>query len=188
MNIELSEDLYENIFNFLHKIDNIYIFRLINNTCNKIFIYYFLNIKVDIFPSITFIKYNECSICYKCNNNIRHFLYNYDKLPHKTIVHCDEKYCNLMTIKRYLLDIKKNNIYPFCDYLDTKNLFIKLNHKYLDFNIMKNIYINTLKLYNKKWYVKCDMVYREKYIYIENIDGLSDNNLFSWFLDRKKIN
>tara|TARA_B100001093_G_scaffold148422_1_gene141147 strand:- start:2674 stop:3249 length:576 start_codon:yes stop_codon:yes gene_type:complete len=188
--MNLNFDIYEYISNKIEYIDEILNFRLINKSCNIIFINYFKNIKVNIFPSITFIKYNECCVCNnKSNDNIiiKYFIYNYDKLPHKSIVHCNKKYCNLMAIKKYLIDIKKNNIYPFCYFNKTEKLFIKANEKYLDFNIIKSIYINTLKLYNNNWYVKCDMVYKHKYIYIKTIDGILDNNLFSWFLKRKLI-
>lgn len=184
----MNYDLLENIFNFIDISIGVYNFRILNKDTNNIFIKYFKKIKVDIFPRTTFINHKECFICYNKESKINKILYNYDLYPHKLIIHCNNKYCNLMSIKRYLLDIKKNSVYPFC-YINKNNIDkFKSKNK-----LINNFYIENLRKYNNKWYIKYDKNYIDwttlgivKYIKINNIDYIENINLFSWFLLRSK--
>lgn len=180
LNKDILEIIFKNLFTFKSAIN----FRLIDKECNEIFKSYFIKLKVDIIPRSTFINFSECSICYKKRNKLKQFIYNYDILPHKCIIHCDNKDCTCITIKKYLIDIKKNDIYPFC--IINKNFFDNNKSIFEKFN-MKYFYIDTLRCYNKRWYVKFDLIYRISYLKIKNLKGIFDFNLFSWFLNRKNI-
>jgi hypothetical protein len=87
LNKDILEIIFKNLFTFKSAIN----FRLIDKECNEIFKSYFIKLKVDIIPRSTFINFSECSICYKKRNKLKQFIYNYDILPHKCIIHCDNK-------------------------------------------------------------------------------------------------
>lgn len=42
-----------------------------------------------------------------CNSNRRILSYNYDKLPHKSIIYFTSSICKLKALKRYIIDCKK---------------------------------------------------------------------------------
>ena len=179
-NKDILDIIFKNILTFKDSIK----FRLIDKDCNEIFKYYFLNLKVDIIPRSTFINFSECGVCYQKSIKMNQFIYNYDRLPHKCLIYCNNKECSCIVIKKYLMDIKKNNIYPFCIvnknfFSNNESIFNKLHIKYFE--------INSLRIYNNKWYVKFDLIYRTIYLKIKNLKGIYDFNLFSWFLKRKNI-
>ena len=179
----LNYDILEIIFNKIDLINDIFNFRLINKQFDTIFKNDFKKIKVDIIPRCTFINFKECYVCNNKFNNVKQLIYKYDSLPHKCIFHCTQKNCYLMVIKRYLMDIKNNNIYPFC-YIEKNNIEKFKNNN----NIISNFYIESLRKYNSKWYIKCDCnkLHREKYIKLSNIDVIKNLNLFNWYLTRNK--
>lgn len=177
----LNYDILEIIFNNFNSINDIFNFRLVNKQFDKIFKDEFKKINVDIISRCTFINFKECYVCCNKFNNVKQLIYKYDSLPHKCILHCTQKYCYLMSIKRYLSDIKNNNIYPFC-YIEKKNLEkFKINN-----NLTTNFYIESLRKYNGKWYIKYDYekLYKQKYIKLTDIILIKNLNLFNWYLKR----
>ena len=203
----MEYDLLEYIFEKLKvtkvtkvtKVSSILKFRLLNKNSNEIFQNYFKQIKVDLISRSTFIKMNECFVCDKVNNNptdFKQLVYKYDSPPHKCIMHCNNYYCHLSAVKRYLLDIKKNHIYPFCKetnkfIMDNYDVLVDNKETYNQKTISSEIetfYIETLRRYRNKWYIKLQycMVF-EKYFTLNTIDNIIDNNLFGWFLNRKSI-
>ena len=173
-------DINEIIFNNINTIFDILNYRLINKTSNKIFKIYFNNIKIDIIPVRTFINITECNVCDSKSIPLKQLIYRYDLVPHKCLIHCDKKKCYLSVVKRYLMDIKKKNIYPFCKFTDqfledNKRTFRDCDEKNSDY-----IHINSLKKYRSKWYVKYN--FKEKYYKIYSVDNLINYNLFRWFL------
>ena len=196
MEYEINDtyDMYELIFykltNNNRNIKNILNFRLLNKSCNDIFKSYFKQVNIDISPRSTFINLNECFICYSIKNDLQQLIYNYDSLPHKCINHCDNLYCHISAIKRYLIDIKKNHIYPFCK---ITNKFIMENYDILvndnsNNNTIKDFDIKTLKKYRNKWYIKIQhLMLFQRYNRLNNIQYLIDDNLFWWFLNRNNI-
>lgn len=175
-------DILELLFKNLYNINDVFNFRIINKECNEIFKTYFNQIKVDIIPRSTFIHFRECYVCYKKCESVNEFIYKYDCLPHKCLIHCTNKLCYLMVIKRYLIDIKNNKIYPFCFIKDEDIQLFKSRNK-----ILTNFYLETLKKYNGKWYIKtdCNLIVKQKYMRIKYISDLNNLNLFGWYLSRK---
>ena len=179
-------------------------FRLLDKTCNNIFQSYFKQINVDIISRATFIKMNECFICDdKITDTHKHkhkqfkqLIYKYDSPPHKCIIHCNNPHCYLSAIKRYLIDIKKNHIYPFCQetnkfIMDNYDILVnnKDTHNEKSNSWNKEIYyIETLRKYKNKFYIKLQycMIF-EKYFTLNKVDNIIDYNLFGWFLNRKSI-
>ena len=175
-------DIFEIIFTYLIEINNIFSFRLINKDTNDIYKDYFKKIKIDIIPRITFINFKECYVCYKKCDSVKQLIYKYDSLPHKSFIHCTNKLCYLSVIKKYLNDIKNNHIYPFCFIKNEYRQVFKNNNK-----ILTNFYLDTLKKYNGKWYIKidCNIIVKQIYIRIKDINYLNNLNLFGWYLSRK---
>ena len=174
-------DILELLFKDLHDIYDVLNFRLINKSTNDIYKYYFKKIKIDILPRSTFINFKECYVCYKKCNSVKQLIYKYDSLPHKCLIHCTNKLCYLSVIKRYLYDIKNNHIYPFC-YIKNKNIDqFKCNNK-----ILTKYYLESLKKYKGKWYIKIDdnIIGKQKYIKIKDITYIKNLNLFGWYLSR----
>lgn len=196
MEYEINDtyDMYELIFykltNNNRNIKDILNFRLLNKSCNDIFKSYFKQVDIDISPRSTFINLNECFICYSIKNDLQQLIYNYDSLPHKCINHCDNLYCHISAIKRYLIDIKKNHIYPFCK---VTNKFIMENYDILvndnsNNNTIIDFDIRTLKKYRSKWYVKIEhLMLFQRYNRLNSVQYLIDDNLFWWFLNRSNI-
>ncbi len=201
---EIYYDIYEKIYNFIYNIKDALNFRLINKYSNNAFINNLKNIKIDIIPHSTFININECDICYKkCkrnnnnnnNNNYKNIkinrfnqlIYAYDRLPNKCIIHCNNKYCHLSAVKKYLIDIKRNNIYPFCILTSEflyNNYEILINNKK---HIILKYFKETIRKYNNNWYIKCDLLCTQNYIQLNTINNIIDYNLFNWYLNRKPI-
>jgi len=177
-----SHDILGLLFKNLHNTNDIFNFRLIDTDANNIYKYYFKQINVDIIPRSTFINLRECHVCYNKCETIKQLIYKYDSLPHKCLIHCANKFCHLMVIKRYLNDINNNNIYPFCFIKNENRQIFKNNNK-----ILTNFYLDTLKKYNGKWYIKCDsnIIVKQKYIRIKNLKHLNNLNLFEWYLCRE---
>lgn len=175
-------DIFEIIFNYFVEINDVFSFRLINKDTNDIYKYYFKKIKIDIMPRSTFINFRECYVCYKKSETVKQLIYKYDSLPHKCLIHCTNKSCYLSVIKRYLNDIKNNNIYPFCDIKNENIQIFKKNNK-----ILTNFYLDTLKKYNGKWYIKtdCNLIVKQKYMRIKDLNYINNLNLFRWYLLRK---
>ena len=175
-------DILQLLFDNMYKIKDILNFRIISKECNEIFKNYFNKIKVDIIPRSTFINFIECNVCYKKCKSIKQLIYEYDSLPHKCLLHCTNKLCFFMVIKRYLIDIKNNKIYPFCFIKNEDRQIFKNNNK-----ILTNFYLETLKRYNGKWYIKIDnnLIIKQKYIKIKDISYVNNLNLFGWYLYRK---
>ena len=180
----LYYDLFEIIFLYLEDIYDVLNFRLINKDCNENYKLYFKKIRLDIIPRSTFINLKECNVCYKKCTSVKQLIYKYDSLPHKCLIHCTNKLCYLSVIKRYLNDIKNNHIYPFYTLLKENIRLFKENNK-----IFYNFYLDSLKKYNGKWYIKCDNDNNSKQMFyrIKDVSYLNNLNLFSWYLDRKKI-
>ena len=196
MEYEINDtyDMYELIFykltNNNSNIKHILNFRLLNKSCNDIFKSYFKQVDIYISPRSTFINLNECFICYSIKNDLQQLIYNYDSLPHKCINHCDNLYCHISAIKRYLIDIKKNHIYPFCK---VTNKFIMENYDILvnddsNNNTIIDFDIRTLKKYRNKWYVKIQhLMLFQRYNRLNSVQYVIDDNLFWWFLNRRNI-
>ena len=178
-------DILELLFKNLHNIDDVLNFRLINKDTNNIYKDYFRKIKIDIMPRSTYINFRECYVCNKKSQSIKQLIYKYDSLPHKCLIHCTNKLCSLSVIKRYLNDIKNNHIYPFCYIENQYRKKFKNNNK-----ILSDFYLDTLKKYNGKWYIKTDsnIIIKQKYMEIKDISYLTNLNLFWWYLSRKIIN
>lgn len=187
---DINELIFYKLINNNENIKDILNFRLLNKSCNDIFKSYFKQVNIDISPRSTFINLNECFICYSIKNDLQQLIYNYDSLPHKCINHCDNLYCHISAIKRYLIDIKKNHIYPFCK---VTNKFIMKNYNILvnDNSNNKTIIdfdIRTLKKYRNKWYLKIEhLMLFQRYNRLNSIQYLIDDNLFWWFLNRRNI-
>ena len=178
----LNYDILELLFNYLDYINHIFNFRLIDKDTNEIYMNFFKKIKIDIMPRSTYINFKECYICYKKCQSVKQLIYKYDSLPHKCLIHCNNKLCYLSVIKRYLNDVKNNHIYPFC-YINTEDeQNFRINNK-----IISNFYLDTLKKYNGKWYIKIsdNIFIKQKYIRIRHINNLNNLNLFAWYLTRK---
>jgi hypothetical protein len=175
-------DILELLFKKLYNINDVFNFRLIDKDTNDIFKDYFKKIKIDIIPRSTFINFRECYVCYRKCDSVKQLIYKYDSLPHKSLIHCTNKLCYLSVIKRYLHDIKSNNIYPFCFIKNEDKQLFKSNNK-----ILTNFYLDSLKKYNGKWYIKTDsdIIVKQKYIRIKNLKHLNNLNLFWWYLGRK---
>lgn len=168
-------DIFEIIYDKIINTKDMLNFRLINNDCNYIFIKYFLKIKTNFYPRTTYIDIYSCNICNNEEDNLNFFIYKYDRLPHKCVVHCTEKNCYFAVIKRYLLDIKINNIYPFYE----------ITHDFIKKNNLKDINKNSLLKYNNKYYVRYeDDYFNERYGRVRGVSKLKNNNLFNWFLKR----
>lgn len=189
---DINELIFYKLINKNTNIINIqYIlnFRLLNKSCNDIFKSYFKQVNIDISPRSTFINLNECFICYSIKNDLQQLIYNYDSLPHKCINHCDNLYCHISAIKRYLIDIKKNHIYPFCKVTNKfimENSYILVNDN--NNNTIIDFDIRTLKKYKNEWYVKIEHLMLSKhYNRLNSIQYLIDDNLFWWFLNRSNI-
>lgn len=175
-------DILEIIFTYLIEIDDFFSFKLINKDTNDICKHYFKKIKIDIIPRRTFINFTECYVCYKKCNSVKKLIYKYDSLPHKCLIHCTNKLCYLSVIKRYLNDIKNNHIYPF-SFIRNKDIEIFKNNN----KILTNFYLDTLKKYNGNWYIKtdCNIIVKQKYMRIKNLNHLNNLNLFGWYLSRE---
>lgn len=178
----MSYDLLEVIFNNLEIVSDLFNFRLIDKEANDIYINYFIKIKSNIVPRSTFINFKECIVCYKKSKTVKQLIYNYDLFPHKNLIHCSNKICYLSSIKRYLTDIKNNNIYPFYIIKNENIQLFKNNNK-----ILNNFYVETLKKYNGKLYIKncCDVSNKVTYLKIKDCSLLENLNLFNWYLCRK---
>ena len=183
--LNYNKDIIEFI---IENIDDTYVlfkFRLINKTFNQIFMNYFKSIKINIIPRSTFINIHKCNIC-KCNICLKSnsfykynkkLIYKYDALPHKCIIHCINKKCYLSAIKKYLIDIKYNNVYPFCKLTDK---FIEEN------NFIKKYYTDNIRKWENNWYIECEDIYSSRFYKINNLHNLINDNLFGWFLNRSK--
>ena len=168
-------DIFELIYYELMCPKDILKFRLLNKDCNNIFINYFKKIKTNFYPRTTFIDIYSCNICNDNMSNLNFFIYKYDRLPHKCVVHCMSKYCFFSVIKKYLIDIKINNIYPFYEITDE---FIKKNN-------LININKDSLLKYNNKYYIRyMNNYYNDAFSRVKEVDKLKNNNLFNWFLKR----
>jgi hypothetical protein len=174
-------DIFELIYNELINARDILNFRLLNKECNNIFIDYFQKIKTNFYPRTTYINIYSCNVCNDFNDsnddtdNLNFFIYKYDRLPHKCVIHCMNKNCFISVIKKYLIDIKINNIYPFHVITDE---FIQKNN-------LKNINKDSLLKYNNKYYIRYrDDYFNERYTQVRGISKLKNNNLFNWFLKR----
>lgn len=178
----LNYDILELLFKNLHNIYHVFNFRLINKDTNDIYKYYFTKIKIDIMPRSTFINLRECYVCYKKCKSAKQLIYKYDSLPHKSLICCKNKLCYLSVIKRYLNDIKNNNIYPF-NFIKNEDMEVFKNNN----KILTNFYLETLKKYNSKWYIKinCNIINKQIYIQIEDTRYINNLNLFEWYLFRK---
>ena len=137
---------------------------------------------MDVFPRTKFIKFFECFICNSICKNMKQILYKYDRFPQKSIKHCNNLDCHLIAIKRYLVDIKNNNIYPFCE----------INNKFFDDNLkiinINKIEIESLRKYKKDWYIKIqNLSLFMEYTKLMNVNNLVDYGLFNWFLDRNPV-
>jgi len=147
MNNDLLEYIFEKLKETETKILSILKFRLLNKNSNEIFKNYFKQIKVDLISRYTFIKMNECFVCdnvistSNTSSNLKQLVYKFDSPPHKCIMHCNNYHCQLSAVKRYLIDIKNNHIYPFCK---ETNKFIMDNY-----DILVNNKINFLKVVKK---------------------------------------
>lgn len=178
--LNYNEDIVYYIFNIINNAYDIFNVRLINKKFNNEFIRYFKFLKIYIIPRGIFINIHKCYICNKINSLHKYnkqLIYKFDRLPHKCIIHCTNKVCYLSALKKYLIDIKHNNIYPFCEITDK---FI------LDNYFIKKYYIDNVKKCNNKWYIECEDIHSLRYYKINNIENLKNNNLFPWFLNRKK--
>ena len=178
----LNYDILELLFKRFNDIYDVLNFRLIDKDTNDIYKHFFKGIKIDIMPRSTFINFRECYVCYKKCESVKQLIYKYDSLPHKCLIHCTNKLCYLSVIKRYLNDIKNNQIYPFCFIKNKDKQLFKSNNK-----ILTNFYLDSLKKYNGKWYIKtdCNLVVKKKYTIIKNLNYLNNLNLFGWYLSRK---
>ena len=181
--LNYDKDIIKFIFSNIYDTCVSFKFRLINKTFNEIFMNYFKSIKTNIIPRSAFINIRECNIC-KCNiclkiNSLynKKLIYKYDSLPHKCIIHCLNKKCYLSAIKKYLIDIKYNNVYPFCEITDK---FIEENY------FVKKYYIDNVRKWENKWYIECEDIYSSRFYRINNLHNLINHNLFEWFLDRSK--
>ena len=153
---------------------------MINKKFNKVFTNYFKSIKTNIIPESTFINIHECNICFELNSYNKYqkqLIYKHDQLPHKCIIHCLNKKCYLSAIKKYLIDIKYNNVYPFCQITDK---FVEDNY------CVKKYNIDNIRKWNNKWYIECEDMYFSQFYKINNLDNLINHNLFDWFLNREK--
>jgi len=177
--LNYDKDIIECIFSNIYDAYVSFIFRLINKTFNEIFMNYFKLIKTNIIPRSTFINISECNICFKLNSLHKYqkqLIYKYDALPHKCIIHCLNKKCYLSAIKKYLIDIKCNNVYPFFQVTDKfieENYFIKRN-------------LENIRKWENKWYIEYEDIYSSRFYRIKNFHNLINNNLFGWYLNRKK--
>lgn len=146
------------------KMNNILNFRTINQGCNIIFKYYIYNLEVNFSPKVLYIDFSRCSICNMpiCNSNRRILTYNYDKLPHKSIIYCTSSICRLKTLKRYILDSNKNNILLFSTINQNfKNEIIQeINriNKSLEF---ESFIDETIKFYKNNYYIKCNFYIKD---------------------------
>jgi len=176
--LNYNEDIIYSIFNEINNGSEVFKFRLINKLFNEIFINYFKSIMPNIIPRSTFINIRKCNVCNKLDINHHQLIYKFGSLPSKCIIHCMDKKCYLSAIKRYLIDINLNNIYPFYEITDKFNF----NHYFI-----KKYFIENIKKWKNNWYMVCEDIYciRKSYI-INNIHTLRNNNLFWWFLNRKK--
>lgn len=176
--LNYSIDIIECIFFVINDANDSFNFRLVNKKFNNIFIDYFKKIKTNIIPRSRFINIRECNVCNKVTSLQKYqkqLIYKYDTLPHRCIIHCLNKKCYLSAIKKYLIDIKYNNVYPFC----------KVTNKFIEDNyFMKEYYIDTVRKWDNKWYVECEDICSSRFYRINNINNLINYNLFPWFLDR----
>lgn len=177
-------DLFEQIYNHISNIYDIFNFRLINQSCNKIFKREFKKLKVDVCARSTFLNINECFVCYKkvckeCidtnNAKLKQIIYMHDSLPHKCLIHCNEKYCYLACIKRFFIDLKKNDIYPF---YKITNEFIVDNFNVIGCNDFR---IETVRKYRNRWYIKIMNGCMERYIRLNSVSSLKDTGMFRWY-------
>lgn len=179
--LSYNSDIIFYIFNQIKKCKTAFNFRLINKLYNDIYKSYFHNLKINIIARSTYINIRECGVCYKLNTsfiNFKQLIYKFDTYPRKCIIHCNNKKCYLSAIKKYLMDIHNNDIYPFCD---ISQKFLKQNY------FIKKYYIENIKKIDNKWYIECEDIYSLKFYRVNNIDTLINYNLFPWFLNRKKI-
>lgn len=101
-------DIVQNILVILisqrenEKMNNILNFRTINKCCNTNFNFFMHNLPVNFKPMVLFVDFSRCSICNMpiCNSNRRILTYNYDKLPHKSIIFCTSSICRLKALKK----------------------------------------------------------------------------------------
>ena len=178
--LNYDKDIIECIFSNIDNADVSFKFRLINKTFNEIFMNYFKSIKTNIIPRSAFINIRECNVCFKLNSLHKYqkqLIYKYDALPHKCIIHCLNKKCYLSAIKKYLIDIKYNNVYPFCQVTDK---FIEENY------FIKKYYMDNIRKWENKWYIECEDIYSSRFYRINNLHNLINHNLFGWFLNRRK--
>lgn len=168
-------DIFEIIYHELINIKDVLNFRLLNKDCNLIFMKYFLKIKINFHPRTTYIDIYSCNVCNDNMNTFNFFIYKYDRLPHKCVVHCMNKNCSFAVLKKYLIDIKINNIYPFYEITD----------EFIEKNNLKNINKHSLLKYNNKYYMRYrDDYFNERYSRVRGVSKLKNNNLFNWFLKR----
>ena len=180
----MNNDILTVIYNNIQNIHDVFNFRLINKSCNNIFKDEFNNIIINICPRSSFLNIKECQVCYSKKKPVKKFIYKHDCIPYSCLTYCNNKYCKLTVIKRYLLDIKKNNIYPFCSstnqfILDNYDILINHNNKYI-----QKYKIESLKKYNNNWYIKLQYTYMCRYHKLNSIKNILNYNLFSWFLYR----
>ena len=203
MEYDLLEYIFEKLKETETKVTSILKFRLLNKNSNEIFQDYFKQIKVDLISRYTFIKMNECFVCdnvistsntSNTSSNLKQLVYKYDSPPHKCIMHCNNYHCHLSAVKRYLIDIKNNHIYPFCKetnkfIMDNYDVLVDNKETYNEKTISSEIetfYIETLRKYRNKWYIKIQycMIF-EKYFQLNNMENIINYNLFGWFLNRR---
>ena len=67
-------DLFEQIYNHISNIYDIFNFRLINQSCNKIFKREFKKLKVDVCARSTFLNINECFVSYSIHKFKKHYV------------------------------------------------------------------------------------------------------------------
>lgn len=182
-------DILLSVFNMIEDTLLIFNFRVINKLCNEIFMKYFHSIESNIIPRSSFTNMRICGSCYSSNkntlnnnnnsiyNDYKQLVYRFGPLPHKCIIHCRKKECYLASIKKYLIDIQLNNIYPFCEITDQ---FI------LDNYFIRKYFIENIRKWENRWYIECEDIYSLRFYRINNLHNLINHNLFWWFLNRKK--
>lgn len=105
-------------------------------------------------------------------SRLNQIVYEYDMFPHKCIVYCDNKNCKISALKRYITDLRINNITPFCKIKDDVLMYKKMYN------------LGTLRKYKDKWFIKYLLERNINKYYIFNyINYITFNKDFQWYIE-----
>jgi len=148
--INLSEDIYYHLFNFLnYKYNEILNIRITSKFYLKIINYVLKNIKNNLFVKKTFVQIS----CFNCNKkyNIHTIINKLQEYPYGIIYTCDNAFCYFNGLKSYVLGINYNkNLKIYCNSVfsekpENNRLFILRSNKTLSEGI---IICDTIVHYN----------------------------------------